>query len=165
VCYPWFIERFQRFLHFGRNGNSKTINNALKSKFLSLKFVPEYYIGIDWGRKKCGIAVADEENKIATAYSTLLPEELFRAIQELEKKCPIKAVIVGFLEEGENLNKLEGFIKSIKEAGYQVEKEKEDFTSLLAQKNLHQAGLKRVSTIDDAEAARIILQSWLDKKR
>jgi putative Holliday junction resolvase len=127
--------------------------------------MPEYYIGIDWGRKKCGIAMADEENKIATAYSTVSLDSLFRVMQELGKEYPIKVVVVGFLEKGENLDILEDFVNSIKKAGYRVEKEREDFTSLLAQKNLYQAGHKRVSTIDDAEAARIILQSWLDKKR
>jgi len=27
-----------------------------------------YYLGIDWGQSKCGLAIADQENRIASVY-------------------------------------------------------------------------------------------------
>jgi RNase H-fold protein (predicted Holliday junction resolvase) len=38
------------------------------------------------------------------------------------------------------------------------------FTTKMAQFNLRERGMKHVSKHDDVEAARIILQAWLEKK-
>jgi RNase H-fold protein (predicted Holliday junction resolvase) len=37
------------------------------------------------------------------------------------------------------------------------------FTTKMAQENIKKRGEKNISKMDDQEAARIILQSWLDK--
>ena len=41
----------------------------------------------------------------------------------------------------------------------------EMFTTKMAQANLRQAGVKQAGKVDDAEAARIILQEWIDKSK
>jgi len=45
-----------------------------------------------------------------------------------------------------------------------VEYQNEMFTTKMAQANLIERGEKGVSQHDDEEAARIILQEWLDRK-
>ena len=44
-----------------------------------------------------------------------------------------------------------------------IEYQNEMFTTKMAQANLIERGVKHVSLHDDEEAARIILQEWLDK--
>lgn len=126
--------------------------------------MPKYYVGVDWGKSKCGIALADEENKIATGYKTVLNGDLLETIKTIDKETPIRKIIVGLLEAGENIKAVENFKKTLEKEEFKVEMEREDFSSLLAQTNLKEAGKKNISKMDDAEAARIILQSWLDKK-
>jgi len=46
----------------------------------------------------------------------------------------------------------------------EVEYQNEMFTTKIAQANLMEKGIKSIKKYDDMEAARIILQSWLDKK-
>ena len=61
--------------------------------------------------------------------------------------------------EGEKLGKLlQAFLPEIAIA-YQDEM----FTTKMAQHNLIERGMKNVSKHDDEEAARIILQEWLDR--
>ncbi len=53
--------------------------------------------------------------------------------------------------------------KMEKELGVPVLYHEEMFTTKMAQDNLKEKGVKGVKKYDDQEAARIILQSWLDK--
>jgi RNase H-fold protein (predicted Holliday junction resolvase) len=46
-----------------------------------------------------------------------------------------------------------------------IEYQEEMFTTKQAQRNLIEKGVKGIKKFDDQEAARIILQGWLDKKK
>jgi len=126
--------------------------------------MPEYYIGIDWGKSKCGIALADKENKIAAGYKIVSNKDFFDEIKKINKENPIKKIIIGSLARGENIGEIKVVKSKLEGDEFTVELENEDFSSILAQSNLKEAGLENISKYDDAEAARIILQSWLDKK-
>jgi putative holliday junction resolvase len=126
------------------------------------------YLGIDFGKAKIGLAIADGETKIAFALKTLdnnkdFLSELVKIIQENE----INKLVIGIpayvnkeeIEyESERLGKLIKKIIDIK-----IEYQNEMFTTKMAQDNLIEKGAKNIKSQDDQEAARIILQSWLDK--
>jgi RNase H-fold protein (predicted Holliday junction resolvase) len=50
-----------------------------------------------------------------------------------------------------------------KELGVPVAYQDEMFTTKMAQENIKARGGRNIAAADDQEAARIILQSWLDK--
>jgi putative Holliday junction resolvase len=127
------------------------------------------YLGIDYGKSKVGLAVADSETRIAFVYETLDNDKNFlQKLVEIITKEGVKRVIIGIpthvnreevTYEGEKLGKkLKNIVPDI-----EVEYQNEMFTTKMAQDNLVERGIRGVKRYDDEEAARIILQSWLDK--
>lgn len=129
----------------------------------------KYFLAIDYGEKKCGLALADEENKIATAYKNILTLELFFVLDKIMKENEVARIIVGnFREMGKSIllknGKKEKIVQQLKNRyNIKIEFEDESFTSRMAQEKLKETTKKNISQKDDAEAAQIILQSWLDK--
>jgi len=128
------------------------------------------YLGIDWGSVKVGVALAHDETRLALAYATLEnTQELLPQLGEIIALEHIGTVVIGIpsyinREEaeygGEKLGRL------LKERfAVAVEYQNEMFTTKMAQANLIERGEKGVSKHDDEEAARIILQEWLDRKK
>lgn len=126
------------------------------------------YLGLDWGKAKIGVALAHEETRLALAYGVFPNDsKLLDALEALFEQEEIGTVVIGVHEsdtyqgehEGEKLGK-----KMAERFGVRVEYQDEMFTSKMAQQNLISKGYTDVSAHDDAEAASILLQSWLDKK-
>lgn len=127
-------------------------------------------LGIDYGKAKVGLAVADLETGIATAYATLENDKNFlQNLTEIIERENISTVVVGIasfvnkdsvIYPGERLG---NFLKE--KLGIDVEYQEEMFTTRQAYRNLIAKGVKKIEKYDDQEAARIILQSWLEKKR
>ncbi|MGW8185379.1 MAG: Holliday junction resolvase RuvX [Candidatus Moraniibacteriota bacterium] len=124
------------------------------------------YLGIDWGQAKIGLALADGETKMAFAYGALKNDKnIVSQIVEVIKKEDISVVVMGvpvyFNQEGKTfLGKK--MAQKIKEAtGAEIIFQNEIFSTQSAQKNLIESGAKKIS-LDDAEAARVILESYLD---
>lgn len=125
------------------------------------------YLGIDWGKAKIGLALADDETRIAFAHDTLRSDgSPANEIIDIIKNENVKAVVIGVpshvnrektIYEGERLGKI-----IEEESGIPVFYQNEMFTTKMAQANLIQKGVKNVGKHDDKEAARIILQEWLD---
>lgn len=126
------------------------------------------YLGVDWGKADIGLALADGETRIAFAYKTLNNDKDFlQNLAEIIAKENIKEAVIGIPSyinreeieyDGETLGK-------IMEAnlGVRVRYQNEMFTTKMAQANLLEKGVKKIKRYDDQEAARIILQEWLDK--
>ena len=126
-----------------------------------------YYLGIDWGQKRCGLAIVDDETRIASSKGECEEAALFDTVKSINEECPLEAVVFGFSEviKNEDCQKqMEEAIEKIQKAGLDVHKEEEMFSTLLAQKNLAQTKKKGISKEDNVESARIILQGWIDKK-
>lgn len=119
----------------------------------------EYYIGIDWGVSKCGLAIADSENRIATPLKEIETDKLLDELEEIAGDFEIGKIVVGATEN--NLEKLKRL--EMEEKGWPIVFENEDFSTLMAQKNIGEFRSKGVTKNDNAESAKIILQSWLDK--
>lgn len=126
-------------------------------------------LGIDYGQSKIGLALADNETRMAFTYNTLENNKNFmEKLAEIVQKENIEKIIIGIPSyinrketkyEGEILGKKIKNIFPDMEIGYQNEM----FTTKIAQDNLVAKGVKGVKRYDDQEAARIILQEWLDK--
>ena len=119
-----------------------------------------HFLGVDFGRAKIGLAVADSETRIAFSYGLLKNDkELMKNLENIIEKEGISKIIVGSAGEG-----TQKFVSILKKLNILIERQSEIYSTQQAERNLKEKGAKRIKRFDDQEAARIILQSWLDKK-
>lgn len=125
-------------------------------------------LGLDWGEKKVGLAIAEEEIGIASVLSVVENDEnVFDRLLEIVGEYEVDKIVMGkseHLTQGDNVKKIEKFAQKCKnKCGVDVVFEEEMFSTREAHENLKSAGKKKLDSIDDAESARIILQQYLDK--
>jgi len=123
-----------------------------------------FYLGIDWGQSKCGLAIADLENRIASVYKQVKETDIYQEVFDLTQKEKVQKIIIGFNDRLLKRKLFKEFLTEIKKIGIPIELENEDFSTQVAQRNLINANQKNISRTDDVESARVILQGWLDKK-
>lgn len=128
------------------------------------------YLGIDWGVKKIGLALAHDETKVAVAYATLSNDAtLWPTLKDILEKEAITLVVVGIPSRrgsDETQHPVQVFAERLREvSGVVVVLADEMFTSKLAQELMKERGEKQVMAHDDAEAAKILLQEWLEHAR
>jgi putative Holliday junction resolvase len=131
------------------------------------------YLGIDYGTKRIGIAVSDEEGRVAfpSAVVEAGPDALSKVV-ELAKKNNVQKIIIG---ESQTLageanpvqEDIGQFKKDLEElSALPVKYEREFFTSSLAARQFTPDGSRKENPEHknlDASAAALILQSFLDK--
>jgi putative holliday junction resolvase len=127
-----------------------------------------HILGIDYGKARIGLAIADSETKIAFVLMTLdNNKEFLPSLKEIVQKNNVGKIVIGVpsYDNHENIKyDSEQFGEILKkEMSIAVEYQNEMFTTKIAQQNLVDKGTKNIKSQDDQEAARIILQSWLDK--
>ncbi len=125
----------------------------------------KYYLGIDWGEKKSGLAIADNEVRIASPLEEVETRDLVKTIEGLNEGYSFSKVILGSISQGKinsNKNKTKSLKEALEKKGFDVASEEESFSTRLAQQNLSETQEKGISKKDNAESARIILQSWID---
>lgn len=125
-------------------------------------------IGIDFGQAKIGLAIADSETRMAFAFDTLKNDSQFLSkLKEIAKEKNVETIVIGVARHEKDEKSAEekiSFAKKIEEElGAKVVCQDEMFTTKMAQENIKKRGGKNIAKTDDQEAARIILQSWLDK--
>jgi len=138
------------------------------------------FLGIDFGTKRIGLALSDEEGILAFPESVILNDA--KTLGKIKKLCQEKGVESIILGESLNLssepNKLMAKINKFKkkleeELDLKVYFEKEFMTSIEARRifeNLTQPRpdtarkVKRKRILIDASAAALILQRYLDRK-
>jgi putative Holliday junction resolvase len=121
------------------------------------------YLGIDWGEKRIGLALAEEETKIATPFKTVSNmAEILAVIQEEE----INMIVIGSPKKmnGEKANnpKYLDFITRLeKRVDFSIIFLDERLSSLAADALI---GTKKTKAGRDEIAATIILQGYLDEQ-
>lgn len=123
-------------------------------------------LGIDYGRKKIGLAIADgplaEPLKVVRVGST--KEALMEIVKVVETE-KIEKVVVG-ISEGAMAEETMKFLSSIRStlSPVVVETFDETLTTQDAQKMAIEAGIsrKKRKSLEDAFAATVMLQSYLD---
>ena len=128
------------------------------------------------GRKRTGIAVTDTLQLIANGLTTVSSAELVKFLVDYSQKEPVDLFVVGQPKQlnnapSENMQYVEAFVKHLKRTLPQIPIEYYDerFTSVLAQKAILDAGLKKKKRQEkglvDEVSAVIILQSYLENKK
>jgi putative holliday junction resolvase len=138
--------------------------------------ITSHVLGIDYGHSKVGLAMADSETRTAFSFGTLNNDKNFlQKLFEIIEKESISVVIIGIPSQINRENavypgeKLGDIIKEKLNLGtrslsVKVEYQDEMFTTRQAQRNLIEKGVKKIKKYDDQEAARLILQGWLDRQ-
>jgi len=124
------------------------------------------YLGIDFGAKRIGLAVADDAARMASPLATVGIHQLGDVI---EREGPFAAVVVGLprnLDGQETAQTLvvRRYADDVLWKQFRIEAEFQDEagTSAVAEERLKESGRKYDKPDIDAEAAAIILQDYLD---
>lgn len=120
-----------------------------------------HYLGVDFGQSKIGLAVADSETRIAFSFGTLKNDkDLMKNLENIVEKKGIGRIVVG--NDGIEVHNFAALLE--RKLNIPIEFQNEMYSTREAERNLIEKGAKKIKRFDDQEAARIILQSWLDKK-
>ena len=132
-------------------------------------------IGIDYGRKRTGLAASDPLGIFASALDTVDSTKLIEYLKNYTEKERIVHFVVGYPvnmdgRPSEAQADVDVFLKQLEKAfpGVPVTLEDERFTSVLAHRAMIDGGMKasqrRDKTSVDKISAAIILQSYLDRQ-
>ncbi len=133
-------------------------------------------LAIDYGKKRTGIAVSDEMQIIAGGLTTVPTTGLEAFILSYLQREKVERIIVGLPkqmnnEPSENMRRIEPFVNRLRKLlpDIPVEYHDERFTSVLAQRAIIDAGIKKMARrnkeLVDEVSATIILQSYMESKR
>lgn len=129
-------------------------------------------LAIDYGRKRCGIAVTDSLRIVANGLTTVRACDLLPFLKDYCSKEPVDAIIVGLPRRmdgspSESTRYIDPFLKHLRREmpDMHVERYDERFTSTLAHRAMIDGGLRRMARRDkelvDEIAATIILNDYL----
>lgn len=132
-------------------------------------------MAFDYGTKRIGIAVTDPLQIIATALTTVHPQDIWSFLSTYMQSESIAAFVVGMPlqmsgEASESAQHVVGFIRKLKKMYPDIEVTEVDerFTSKLASQVIAQSGKKKSNRQDkslvDTVAATIILQTYMNSK-
>ncbi|MCK4918831.1 MAG: Holliday junction resolvase RuvX [Candidatus Pacebacteria bacterium] len=131
-------------------------------------------LSIDYGDRKIGLAISDKNRKLASRLLTLENKSLETSILNIKEIIAkegvgefLVGIPVGLKSESEQARKTEKFIVLLKdEINLPLQTINEVYTSKMAEENLLLSGVKRedLREVIDQEAARIILQDYLDQR-
>ena len=130
-------------------------------------------LGIDYGKKRTGLAVSDPLGIFASALETVPTANIINYLKKYTSQNKVERFVVGYPM---NLNGspaectpfVEAFVKTLKKIfpSIPITLEDERFTSQLAMRAMIDGGMKRserrIKGSVDRISAAIILQSWLD---
>ena len=133
-------------------------------------------LAIDYGKKRTGIAVSDEMQIIAGGLTTVPTTGLEAFILSYLQRERVERIIVGLPkqmnnEPSENMRRIEPFVNRLRKLlpDIPVEYHDERFTSVLAQRAIIDAGIKKMARrnkeLVDEVSATIILKSYMESKR
>ena len=133
-------------------------------------------LAIDYGKKRCGIAVTDPMQIIANGLATVETPRLVDFITGYVASEPVELIVVGYPttvrgEESESMRYIRPGIGRLKKAlpNIPVVYADERFTSVLAHKAMIDGGMKKMARRDkaivDEISATIILHDYLENRR
>ena len=133
-------------------------------------------LGIDYGRKRVGVAVSDPLRIFASALETVHSAKIIDYLKKYAQEQRIERFVVGYPM---NLNgvpseaaaDVDVFLKQLKKhfPDIPVTLEDEHFTSVLAHRAMIDGGMKKMDRRDkaavDKVSAALILQTYLDREK
>lgn len=132
-------------------------------------------IGIDYGRKRCGIAVTDPDGIIASPMTTIPSHELLSFLKKYISEEDVDCIVIGEPRQMDNTASeaeqyIAPFIKQLHKVFPEIgiERVDERFTSMMASQAIMQSGVskknRRDKSLVDKVSAAIILQTYLEMK-
>lgn len=133
-------------------------------------------LGIDLGGKRIGIAISDNDGKVATPLQVLTrsknTKEDHKKINDLVSEWEAEFVVVGMpyslnVDKGPAAKAVEKEVEELASVvSVPVDVHDERLTTVIAAQELSLQGLdnKRQRKVIDQVAASVILQSWLDNR-
>ncbi len=133
-------------------------------------------IGIDYGRKRVGVAVSDPLGIFASALDTVQSAKIIEYLKKYAENEKVIRFVVGYPvnlngRPAEAQKDVDIFLKQLAKAfpDIPVSLEDERFTSVLAHRAMIDGGMKYKDRRDknsvDKISAAIILQSYMDKRK
>lgn len=124
------------------------------------------YLGIDYGLRKVGLALGDDETRLAVPLEVIESDRIVEMIKKAVADKEIDAVVIGLpnVDGGSaQLEKTKEFAEFLKtELKIPVHTIDESFTSVESQRIQSEQGS---NVPEDALAAMLILQSYFDQPR
>ena len=133
-------------------------------------------IGIDYGRKRVGVAVSDPLGIFASALETVQSAKIIEYLKKYAENEKVVLFVVGYPinmdgKPSEAAKDIDIFLKHLAKSfpDIPVQLEDERFTSVLAHRAMIDGGMKKQDRMKkesvDKISAAIILQSYLDRKK
>ena len=133
-------------------------------------------IGIDYGRKRVGVAVSDPLGIFASALETVHSAKIIEYLKKYAENETVVRFVVGYPmntngQPAEAAKDVDVFLKQLAKAfpDTPVTLEDERFTSVLAHRAMIDGGMKRQDRMKkesvDKISAAIILQSYMDRRK
>lgn len=133
-------------------------------------------IGIDYGKKRVGVAVSDPLMIFASPLETVPTANIINYLKTYTSTEEVEKFVVGYPlnmdnKPSEAAQYVDVFLKQLKKAfpNIPVVLEDERFTSVLAFQSLIDSGVKKMDRRDkaavDKVSAAIILQTFMDRKK
>lgn len=132
-------------------------------------------LAIDFGLKRCGLAITDDSNTFAFGLDTVSSDNLEKYLEKLMVTERIGAIVIGLPKHANNsdtditknvLMLRDALSEKFREV--RIELYDERFTSKMAAQSMHFAGAKRKQKqqkgLVDKVSATLILQSYLSSK-
>ena len=133
-------------------------------------------IGIDYGRKRVGVAVSDPLGIFASALETVQSAKIIEYLKKYAENEKVVLFVVGYPinmdgKPSEAAKDIDIFLKHLAKAFPEIPVQLEDerFTAVLGHRAMLDGGMKKQDRMKkesvDKISAAIILQSYLDKKK
>lgn len=133
-------------------------------------------LGIDFGRKRIGVAVTDPLQMFASPLETVSNKDFDSFIDDYMKSEQVEAIVIGYPVQmnntpSESVKYLDPFIRKLKKRipGMTIHLVDERFTSRMAFRSMIDGGVKKEKRQDksmvDRISASIILQTFLDRRK
>lgn len=132
-------------------------------------------LSIDYGRRRCGIAVTDTLRIVASGLTTVDTSKLVDFVKSYVASEPVDAIIVGYPttlrgEESDSMRYIRPGIGQLRKAlpGMEIIFFDERFTSAIAHRAMIDGGMKKMARRDkaivDEISATIILNDYLQSR-
>jgi putative Holliday junction resolvase len=134
------------------------------------------YLGIDYGKKKIGLALSDDDGSMAFAYKVIpVTSDIHHVVAKIVSDERVEKIIIGESKDAKGndnaiMDDVRDFIGQMSFlVQIPIDTQREDFTtrsalqSLVPEKNVSRSRAKKPTGEDDALAAAIMLQRYLDR--
>ena len=133
-------------------------------------------MAIDYGRKRCGIAVTDPMQIVANGLTTVAAHEVIPFVKGYVAREPVERIVAGYPttmrgEESESMRYIRPAVESLRRElpDIPVEFSDERFTSVLAHRAMLSGGMKKKDrqnkAVVDEISATILLNDYLTNRK